>query len=62
MEDRKEDPMVDRKEGPMEDQTADRKEGPMVDRLMACSQGAGCFAIRQVGEAGLMEEAEELLP
>ena len=54
--------MADRKEGPMEDQTVGWMEGPMVDRLMACSQGAGCFAIRQVGEAGLMVEAAELLP
>ena len=46
--------MADRKEGPM--------EGPMVDRLVACSLEVGCFAIRRVGEAGLMVEAAELLP
>ena len=62
MEGRKEDPMEGRKEGPMVDQTVGRMEGPMVDRLVACSQGAGCFAIRQVGAAGLMVEAAELLP
>ena len=57
-------------EGPMEDQTVGWMEGPMedqmvnqmVDRLVACSQGGGCFAIRRVGEAGLMVEAAELLP
>tara|TARA_B110000459_G_scaffold150584_1_gene164232 strand:+ start:738 stop:845 length:108 start_codon:yes stop_codon:yes gene_type:complete len=34
----------------MEDPTVDL----LVARMVECSQGAGCFAIRQVGAAGLL--------